>query len=41
MQRPETEIEREVKILCNKPNQQINSMKTQCIGLNGGFCGYL
>jgi hypothetical protein len=26
--RPETKIEKEVEILCNKPNQQTKSMKT-------------
>jgi hypothetical protein len=28
MQSPETNIEMEVKILCNKPSQQTKSMKT-------------
>jgi hypothetical protein len=28
MHRPETKIEKEVKILCNKPNQQIKSVKS-------------
>jgi hypothetical protein len=28
MQRPETEIESEVKIVCNKHRQQTESMKT-------------
>jgi hypothetical protein len=28
MQRPETKIEMEFNILCNKPSQQLKSMKT-------------
>jgi hypothetical protein len=28
MHRPETKIEKEVEILCNEPNQQTKSMKT-------------
>jgi hypothetical protein len=28
MRRPETEIEMEVEILCNKPSQHTKSMKT-------------
>jgi hypothetical protein len=27
MHRPETKIDKEAKIVCNKPNQQIKSMK--------------
>jgi hypothetical protein len=32
MHRPETKIETEVKILCSKPSQQTESMKTNAEG---------
>jgi hypothetical protein len=37
MQRPETKIEKEVDILCNKPSHQVH--KNQCIGFIGEYCG--
>jgi hypothetical protein len=37
MHRPETKIEMEVEILCNKPSHSAKSIKNQCIGLTGEY----